>query len=193
MNMKESALADLLKAIKEGSDVAFETLIAQYEPLLCASVSRVQCKLAPLVADEQDIMQEARCALYRAAMSFSFEQAHVTFGLYAEICIRNALTSKFLRKKPSSECSLDEIVDKGIEPASPLGDALDTLIENEAAELLYAIIRRTLSPLELSVFELHEQGLSTLEIATRLSRSQKSVENALARAVKKLRKMLAPD
>jgi len=102
-------IATVLEQIKAGDDTAFETLIIQYEPLLHASVRRTVAK-QPLLQEEQgEMLQEARCALYRAALSFSVSQANVTFGLYAEICIRNALTSKFLRPLEKEQFPLASI------------------------------------------------------------------------------------
>ena len=186
-------IATVLEQIKAGDDAAFETLIIQYEPLLHASVRRTVAK-QPLLQEEQgEILQEARCALYRAALSFSVSQANVTFGLYAEICIRNALTSKFLRPLEKERFPLASIEEKERELVSPLEDALEALIQNESVSLLHAFIRRSLSPLEYQVFRLHEAGYHTSEIAKTLSRTPKSVENALARAIRKLRQLLAAE
>lgn len=189
MHNSEYNINYLLHQIREGQDTAFETLIVLYEPLLLSSVRRAVAKQPGLSDEQEEMLQEARCALYRAALSYSLEQADVTFGLYAEICIRNGLTSKFLRRQNKSVCSLESLKGKEEIP-SPLEDALETLIQNENVSLLYAFIRRTLSPLEYEVFRMHEEGVSTSEMARKLSRSNKSVENALARAVKKLRQLL---
>ena len=193
MQSLEFDISSVLERIRSGDDPAFEELISQYEPLLYTSVRRIVMKQPALSAEEGEMLQEARCALYRASLSFSLAQAKVTFGLYAEICIRNALTSKFLRRVERPLHSLDSLKEKGEEPVSPLEDALETLIQNESVTLLHAFIRRALSPLEYEVFCLHEEGHSISEMASKLSRTTKSVENALSRAVKKLRQLLAAE
>ena len=193
MHKFENDFTSLLQSVKAGEDAAFDALNRMYEPLLLTSVRRVLAKHPSLIEEEGEMLQEARCALYRAALSYSTAQAGVTFGLYAEICIRNGLTSRFLRRQGPSHFSLESMQEQGEEVASPMGDALEALIQNESVSILYAFIRRTLSPLEYEVFRLHEEGMSTGELAAKLGRCQKSVENALARAVKKLRQVLATE
>lgn len=193
MQKLEFDVGALLERIKAGDESAFEELIGRYEPLMISSVRRVLAKQPSLAEEESEMLQEARCALYRASLSYSTKQSGVTFGLYAEICIRNGLTSKFLRRVGKSLYSLESMEESGEGVASPLEDALETLIQNESVALLYSIISSALSPLEYEVFRMHEEGLSTSEIGEKLSRPQKSVENALARAVKKLRRLLSSE
>ena len=57
-------------------------------------------------------------------------------------------------------------------------------------ELQYQKIREILSPFELSVFHLWSEGYSASEIALHLERTEKSVSNALARSLAKLRRTL---
>ena len=194
----EKQLSDLLLAVREGDDGAFASLVSQYEPLLHASAKRTMAKMSQSgVADEEEMLQEARYALYSAAVTYSFEVREVTFGLYAEICIRNALTSRFLRRsvRRPSPLSLDEMRRTGqfVEPVLGVGDALETLIQNETVDIMYAFIAKVLSPLEWSVFRLHETGMKMEQIAKQLGREKKSVENALARAIKKLRATLTEE
>ena len=184
---------ELLEKVRAKDDAAFEMLIARYQPLIVSSVRRTMTSRPDLPEREEEMMQEARLALYRAALSYTVGQADVTFGLYAGICIRNALTSKFLRRQNGTTCSLDLVQEREGEMASPMEDALETLIQNESVSLLYAFIRRVLSPLEYEVFRLHADGMSISEMAEKLSRNTKSVENALARAVKKLRLLLTAE
>ena len=198
MGESEKQLSSLLLAVKEGDNNAFAQLVSQYEPLLYASARRTMAKMSQSgVADEEEMLQEARYALYSAAVTYSFEVREVTFGLYAEICIRNALTSRFLRRsvRHPFPLSLDEMRRTGqfVEPTLGVGDALETLIQNETIEILHAFIAKVLSPLEWSVFKLHEQGLKMEQIAKQLGRDKKSVENALARAIKKLRATLTAE
>ena len=193
MQRLEFDVGSILERIKAGDESAFEELICRYEPLMVSSVRRVLAKQPSLTEEEAEMLQEARYALYRASLSYSTKQSAVTFGLYAEICIRNGLTSKFLRRAGKSPYSLESIEESGEGVASPMEDALETLIQNESVALLYSIISSSLSPLEYKVFRMHEEGMSTSEIGEKLSRPQKSVENALARAVKKLRRLLSAE
>ena len=51
-------------------------------------------------------------------------------------------------------------------------------------------IKAMLSPLEYEIFEMYISGFSYAEIASRIGKSQKSVDNALCRIKKKLRQNL---
>ena len=59
-------------------------------------------------------------------------------------------------------------------------------ISKENAEFLNVKMNEVLSRLEMSVLELYLEGKSYQEIAEALSRSQKSIDNALQRVKKKM-------
>ena len=107
MKIHEKDTDFLLTSLRGGDDDAFKELDAMFEPLQKACVQKIAGSVQD--ASKEEMMQEARYALYRAALSFSREQSKVTFGLYAKICIHRALISRYLRKKSLPVCSLDQI------------------------------------------------------------------------------------
>ena len=86
-------LATLLDEIRAGSDAAFARLLGCYNGLLRHRVSAFHYHSQDA---SDDAYQEACLALHRAALRYR-AQAHVTFGLYAKICIDNALKTKYKR------------------------------------------------------------------------------------------------
>ena len=135
-----------------------------------------------------DFRQEAVMALYKAAMTFDLDQEKVTFGLYAKICIRNALVSvlRSENKEPP----------RGIEPAAEIADPrgdfpsnqlLDSYLEKEFGKELLAEASEKLSPYEFRVFRGRTEGKKISEIAEETGRSVRSVNNALYRLRSKLR------
>ena len=109
---------------------------------------------------------------------------NVTFGLYARVCVRNALISRYRKKKAvlcSLEGSIDDLLDAcGEEPYEAIS-AAESLAET------YAKITAVLSPYERQVFDLYLDGQSAASIGARLGKAEKSVYNAISRTLAKLR------
>jgi RNA polymerase sporulation-specific sigma factor len=177
----EDRLVALIASVRMGDEAAFAVLLDRYAPLLQSLVSAFDSLL--IGADE--LMQEARFALYRAAISY--REGGVTFGLYAKICVRNQLVSRLRREqKEKRHFSLDALPREL--PSDSDVDALDFLLRDESFCELCRQIARVLSPYEYRVFELYASGLSVAEIASELEKPRKSVQNALVRCLSKLRR-----
>ena len=192
MEMCENKDALDILAVRAGNSAALERLLATYEPLIASSVHSVT---SAVTADEFEVRAEASYAFYRATLSFDTRQENLTFGLYAKICVRNHLISRYIRpRRPTVTMSLDELYLTGrVEELFPgAAEELpgDRLTEAESLNLLYRKAREVLSAYELSVFHLWAEGYSAGEIAHRLRREEKSVTNAVARSLAKLRKAL---
>ena len=94
----------LLTATRNGDNAAFALLCEKYDRLLQSATNRFSEGLCE--SDAAEVRQEARIALFRAAQSYRCS-SNVTFGLYARVCVRNALVSRY-RKKKAVLCSLDD-------------------------------------------------------------------------------------
>lgn len=181
---------ELIEGIKRDDEQAFSRLAALYEPLLEGSVARF-CK-PPIFGknDFEDLHQEAVLALYKAAKSFDAEQRKVTFGLYAKICINNRLISARRHKvrgmkkdgkgvgRPRKEARR-EPKRRVSGRALPSDEQLQTFLDRAKEDL---------TKKELAVLNLYLAGASYKEMARQLHCTEKSVDNALARAKKKIKK-----
>ena len=183
--MEQIELLPLLARVRDGEDEAFSLLASHFCGMtegLARAFSSGLCE-----ADGRELSQEARLALYRAACTYK-PSNEVTFGLYARICVRNALIS-FLRRravpKGVSFCSLDALFLP--DEREPIG----TLVEAEQLAELTARIAGVLSPYEQSVFALLVEGEKNGKIAEMLGKTEKSVANAVFRIQAKLRELLA--
>ncbi len=196
--MEDLRLGELLVRVKTGDSPAFTELASLFSPLLSALVEDIA---APKTSyDREEAMQEARLALYRAAGSFQIEQAEVSFGLYAKICVGNALRTgrrrRYTRVSRENESllSLDELMETNSRFASELyrdeDDVARNLIGIQEAESLYQTIKSELSSFEFQVFRLYVDGFSVRDMSEKLDKSPKSVENAVWRSVSKLRYLL---
>lgn len=191
MNRHEDAKADeverLLPMIRRGSNAAFLRLSELYAPLLEREVARYAASLPP--ADLDDLRQSASVSLYRAALAFHGDRG-VTFGLFAKICIVNGIADslRYIRGKGTT-LSMEDLAESE-QPGDGEPNPQSLLLDKEQAWETRRRIREMLSPLEYEIFEMYISGFSYAEIASRIGKSQKSVDNALCRIKKKLRQNL---
>ena len=185
----EFEINELISLLQCGDEAAYAGLLEIFKPLVLSSVASFSRFLTEGNIEE-DIKQEAKLALYQAAASYDLHQTKVTFGLYAKICINNALTTKFKRagkKLPLKFCSLDEL-DESFGASDE--DISSSLIDTEAYVELDSKIKGCLSEYEYNVFCLYAEGFGRSEIAAKLNKDEKSVSNAVQRMMDKLRKII---
>ena len=114
------------------------------------------------------------------------EGKEVSFGLYAKICVNNALISTLRKYKTEQKRQRRAKERENKAPADPIA----ALINAEDDERLKAKIKTELSDFEKSVFDLYINDKSTREIAEILGREEKSVSNALYRMKVKIKGLL---
>ena len=83
----------LIQRVREGDQQAFLILLERYKPLLKSLVSKFQNDEFTR-SFEEDMLQEATVVFYNAILTYDYNQTDVEFGLYARICISNALVSQ---------------------------------------------------------------------------------------------------
>lgn len=193
----------LLQRVREDDSFAYELLAERYSAVTeraARSAARYLETVSPTVElSLEDLRQEAQLALYRAARSYDSEKvdASVTFGLYAKICVRNAMTSQIRRatskRRRRERAALESafLVD-GV-AAEPAGAADATWASSNAelsdvlAEGVLSECGELMSTYERQVLMLYLQGKSNSEISRLTGREAKSVSNALYRIRVKLK------
>ncbi len=187
MSVKGDKEIACLTAVRAGESQACAELFDIYSPLTESQVASITARVA---ADDAEVRSEAQFALYRAAMNFDIAQETMTFGLYAKICMKNHLTSRFLRHHTSAPAiSLDELADSA-RCDDLVSEDVDMVEGEERLLALHDKIKEVLSTYELTVFHLWLQDYSAREIATRVGRGEKSVTNAISRSLSKIRRAL---
>ena len=185
---------ELTERIRLGDESAFGILAGRYRPMTESAVKRFEPSFADLgdtsVWGEDDLRQCAALALYRAAMTYdpAGRGQGVRFGLYARICVNNALISEL--RKAGTEVRRRNRRREQEKSAPRRGDALEQFISSERLDSLTGTIRSALAPLEREVFDRYLAGMSVEQIARALGRSSKSVSNALYRMKVKIRGLL---
>ena len=174
--------AALLALVREGDSGAFAKLEELYAPLLHTMKSRFSDGLCQADADE--VGQETSIAFYRAAKSYK-ENPDVTFGLYARVCINNALVSLYRKRRSVPMLSWEELDE---ESAGATEEPILSVIGREEEQKALSRIQKALSPFENQIFSLYREGYRTPEIAKKVGRSEKSVSNAIFRMLRKLQR-----
>lgn len=166
----------LITAAKNGDEAAFLQLNTTYKPLIESMTEKYGVLTEGFGADKDDLRQEAFVAFYKAVMTYDTEQDKVSFGLYAKVCIRNRMISVLRSLKRAAKAVTENAKAKKAQ-RSPSFDCRALMEEAE----------NTLSKKEKKILSMYLGGKSYAQIANELGIKEKSVDNALFRAKKKLR------
>jgi RNA polymerase sporulation-specific sigma factor len=187
---------ELVLAARNGDDAALADLLNKYR-----AFARVKARSYFLVgADREDIVQEGMIGLYKAIRDFNPDMQS-SFRAFAELCVtRQIITAiktatrhkhgplnnyvSFSRPVGSDEDGERTLAD--VLPTVQISDPADLVVSAERIRALQAHFDEVLSDLETEVLRLYVEGKSYQEIAERLQRHVKSIDNALQRIKRKL-------
>ena len=173
---------DIIARINNGDYELLQVIIDRYYPVILSCVS----KYCP-VAQKEDAIQEATLALYSAVKSFDSEKS--SFSTFASLCIKRA-TLSVLKSTKRRKNIPDELLDS-IDECENVVDSNSPekiFFDREAYKSLTETIKLELSALEYEVLQLYLAGSKYADIALKLKISEKSVNNALTRIRKKLKR-----
>ena len=137
-------------------------------------------------ADYEELVSDGMQGLLGAIQNY--DESKGEFAAFAAVCVRNRMRSTVkntLRRKAELSDSSPEEMETIVDPA-PTPE--EVVIERESKRSLLAVLRSELTDMELRCLEGVVLGFSYEEIAQRIGSDKKSVDNALCRARKKLRR-----
>ena len=182
---------ELVERIRGGDSTCMDILIERYK----RQVRNQARALYLLGGDNDDLIQEGMLGLFKAIRDYRPEK-EASFEAFARLFISRQLYSTVQAAGRQKHAPLNSYVE--------LSDQLDTqedgpqgkspeelLIDRENIEGLRKEIWKVLSPMEKKILQFYLEGESYTEIAAGLNRSPKSVDNALQRIRRKLKKFLA--
>ena len=172
--------AGLLQQAQQGDEAAMAALIARMMPAIRKGAA-VCC--APGL-DFEDAVQEGLIGLFAAVRGYD-PARHAGFAAYAAACIRHAQRSARRRALRKKHAPLNNSVPLPEDSAAP-GPEEHAIADEEVAAVLLNI-RTRLSVLERRVLLASLDGAAPRQIALALGSTPKAVQNALARARRKLR------
>ncbi|MCQ2545649.1 MAG: sigma-70 family RNA polymerase sigma factor [Clostridia bacterium] len=194
----ENPDAQLAAEAQAGNVDAEETLIRKYSNLV---MSKTKAYFMA-GADSNDVMQEGMIGLMKAVRQYDVSR-NTSFATFAERCVTNQIISAIrsadrIKHKPlnTSDSLSRPITSEGGEGDSiTLGDTISANLADTPEEMLimkdvtsYILHNgdNVFSDLEMQVLGESMKGYSYDQVAGRLGRSRKSVDNALQRAKKKI-------
>lgn len=181
---------ELVERIRMGESACMDTLIERYKRQV-----RNQARTLYLMGgDNDDLIQEGMLGLFKAVRDYRPEK-EVSFETFARLCISRQLYSAVQAAGRQKHVPLNTYVEFSdqldAQEDSPQGKSPEELlIDRENIERLREEIWKVLSPMEKKILQSYLDGESYTEIASGLNRSPKSVDNALQRIRRKLKKFL---
>ncbi|MCU1453710.1 MAG: polymerase, sigma-24 subunit, subfamily [Acidimicrobiales bacterium] len=191
--LTDHALAAIAQA---GDPDAFTALIDRYRRF-----ARAKSRGYFLVGgDADDLEQEALIGLYKAVRDFRPEHL-ASFRAFAELCITRQLITAIKTATRQKHQPLNQYVsisgtrgsddageraEEEMLPTELLGDPADRVVAEERMAGMRSSMRERLSDLEVEVLGLYVAGNSYQDIAERLDRHVKSIDNAIQRIKRKL-------
>ena len=191
--------AELVELAAVDDGLALEYLLNKYKNFV-----RAKARSYFLIgADREDLVQEGMIGLYKAIRDFDGDK-QASFRAFAEMCVTRQIITAIKaatrqKHRPlNSYVSLskplyDEESDRMLIDVLVGGKVLnpeEIMIDREDLAHIESKIGEMLSDLEWKVLCLYLKGKSYQEIAERLNRRVKSIDNALQRVKSKLEKYL---
>ena len=181
---QEQTDEELIARIRSGETGVTEYLLEKYKPLV-----KKQARTMYLMGGEnEDLIQEGMIGLFRAISTY--RQGEGSFYGFALMCINRQMYTAVQASARKKHEPLNEYVSLDEDPQMLLEDSPETmLLLQEKEGKREDMIARHLSSLEKKVLALYLEGMSYGQIAEQIGRSEKSVDNAIQRLKKKLKKV----
>lgn len=174
---------ELLQRVKNDELGAIEKLIESYR----STVEIIAMKYINSPLEKDDLVQEGMIGLLAAINSYKFDK-DAKFITYASTCINNSIQTalrKFSRMKDIPQNNIIALDDSLFDGQYVLS-AEDEFLANESVSTLTEVLYEELSSFENEVLRLHIVGCSYSEIANKLGKNPKAIDNAIQRIRKKL-------
>lgn len=199
---KELSDEQLIEAYHRGAEEACEELLDRYKNLV-----RKKAKAMYIAGgDSDDLIQEGMIGLYKAIRDYDAEKT-ASFLTFASMCINRQMCTAVSTANRKKHNPLNSYVSfyapiegEGNEDGeTTLSDVLiseqeqnpeELYINQESAQSMENRLFHTLSEYERQVVTYFMQGEGYVEIASRMGKSPKSIDNALQRIKNKLLNIL---
>lgn len=190
----------LVDMVREGSVAAQTALMSRYKPV----VKNRAASYFIAGGDREDLIQEGMIGVFKAINDYD-ETKGASFRTFAELCIQRQIITAVkgasrMKHQPLNEslslnrpvaendentATLEEII-----PAGEKSDPEVQLLLQEDLTYITENIDEILTTLELQVWKMYIRGDSYKQIAEKLDKTNKAVDNAIRRAKKKLSEVL---
>ncbi len=166
------------------SEESYTEILRRFEPLLREIASDYYLP----GGNREDLLQEARIALTRAYESYDPDY-DVPFSAFAALCVRRQLQDHVRQQRRKKHEILNEsnsLEEVKVRPPSDAPDPESQLLAMETLEFLQEVASESLTELEQQALAGYLADESYREMAQRLGKDEKAIDNALARARQKI-------
>lgn len=186
----ETALSDEFLVLKaqNDSEQSFNILVNRYYPLIRKKAYGFSS------ADNDDLIQEGLLGLWSAVQSYRQDKS-TSFKTYAATCIDNRMISKSKKGKSKKTVPAERLIYLDSDDSKQIENNKNpeqAFIEQESYMNAVKRIREVLSDRELKILSYYLSGYTYAQIGKMLSCDTKSIDNAIQRARRKLRKNNIP-
>lgn len=183
----------LIQRLRNGEKGVSDYLLEKYK-----SVVRKKARAMYLIGGEtDDLIQEGMLGLFKAIQDYRPDR-ETSFRTFALLCMErqmyNAIQGSNRQKHQplNSYVSLsDGSVDENTFESLVISNPESIIIDQETAMDLEQRIHKCLSPFENHVLDSYMRGHDYLQIADEFEKSPKSIDNALQRIRKKVRRTIS--
>lgn len=188
---------DLVILFRKNNPKAQEVLIRRYKSLAAEKAKKYYI----MGGDNEDVVQEGMIGIFKAIRDYDVDKG-ASFKTFAEICITRQILSaievanRYKHKILNDAISLNSINVIDVEGKKDYileqvvkGCGADPEMEIIVSDLLSSLVNREppiFSKMEKSILKLLLQGMNYQEIAKKLNKSPKSIDNGVQRLKKKI-------
>lgn len=178
----------LIERLRSGETQIMEYILDKYKPLV-----RKKANAMYLIGGEtDDLIQEGMIGLFKAIRDYDAGR-EASFFHFAELCISRQLYNAVEASNRKKHAPLNSYVSfyAGSEEegqslldslsSGEIGNPEDMIISQENAKQFWKQLRERLSGMEQQVLDEYLSGLNYKQIAQRMGKSPKAIDNALQR------------
>ena len=185
---------ELILRLRDGEEAITDYIMDKYKNMVRSKAKSMYI----LGGDSEDLIQEGMIGLFKAIRDYR-EERETSFFHFAELCITRQIYSAIEasnRKKHAPLNSYVSFYSEVSEEGQPLAEYLESersdnpeqrMIDQENFELFLKKVRQSLSKMECEVLDDYLSGLNYQQIAEKMKKSPKAIDNALQRIKTKIR------
>ena len=187
MSYKDFSDEELIERLRSGENDIADYIMEKYKPLV-----RKKTNAMYLIGGEtEDLIQEGMIGLFKAVRDYD-TQKNASFFSFADLCITRQLYSALEASNRKKHSPLNNYVSfsqqgetEGIKLEEMLSSQSNSpeqmMIEKEGKQEFFARLEENLSTMEKKVLYLYLEGSSYTQIAEKLRKTPKSIDNTLQR------------
>lgn len=183
----------LIETLRAGDDNIMDYILTKYKPMVLGKANAMYL----IGGDTDDLIQEGMIGLFKAIRDYRKDK-EASFFHFAELCVNRQIYSAVEASNRKKHVPLNTYVSfyaQSSEEGKSLAETLPDVTENpeqriiaqESMQLFWDDVKSRLSAMECEVLDAYLSGLNYRQIAEKMGKSPKAIDNALSRIKSKIR------